>query len=92
MENGGKRMIEEDGIVWYSCTSTCRRVQVVSELGMESSPTRSIPTVSMSTYVGAGARGSFEIGVRYKVNKHNILPTASLLLSAYIYLERSILK
>lgn len=54
------------GMVWYGCTSTCRQVQVVSELGMESSPTRSIPTVSRSTYVGAGARGSFEIGVRYK--------------------------
>lgn len=40
---------------------------------MESSPTRSIPTVSMSTYVGAGVRGNFEIGIRYKVNKHNIL-------------------
>lgn len=78
MENDGKRMMIWYGVVWYSCTSTCRQVQVVSELGMESSPTRSIPTctVSMSTYVGAGARGSFEIGVRYKltkVNKHNIL-------------------
>lgn len=42
VENGGKRMM-----VWYSCT--CRqvyvgrysKVQVVSELGTESSPTRS---------------------------------------------------
>lgn len=33
-------------MVWYSCTSTCKvgrysKVQVVSELGTESSPTRS---------------------------------------------------
>lgn len=41
MENGGKRMMGEDGMVWYGCTSTCRQVQVVSELGTESSPTRS---------------------------------------------------
>lgn len=39
-------MMEEDGMVWYSCTSTCKvgrysKVQVVSELGMESSLTRS---------------------------------------------------